>query len=166
MKRPLAVVLLCGSLWPAPGHSEIVERYDEFEGEYLVETRLVASEDDAPKLILRAAYKRARFDGDFVREATVSFSRTGDDWRWLGCHRWAWLVDSARTDLGETIHEGRVGTGFVLELVANPSVPFATVKKLASAKEVRVKVCNDAWTLSNAEMADLRRFVELLTPKK
>lgn len=88
--------------------------------------------------------------------ASLSFSRPSEHWRYLRCHSVDMLVDGQPLSLGRAEHDGSVYMGGVGETVSVQLTPDA-LRRVTTAREVRVRVCNDAWTLSDEMLSALHR---------
>jgi hypothetical protein len=76
---------------------------------------------------------------------------SSDDWRYLRCHSIDLLVDGIPYSVGRTDHDGRVGTGYVLEFITF-SVPTDEFLRMAVATRVEGKVCNTEFALLPSDM--------------
>lgn len=77
----------------------------------------------------------------------LSITTSHRRWRWLECHALHMLVNGEIVELDESDHDGRVGSGYVVEQVRVPLSRDAIVA-LTQASEVRVRICNDVMRLS------------------
>ncbi len=91
--------------------------------------------------------------------ASVSY----DGWRYLDCHPLYVLADGAPVELGDAEHKGVVEEGYVIEFVS-VRVNLPTLSKLANARAVTFKLCNDVLPLNATDMQDLRDFLAALRP--
>lgn len=89
--------------------------------------------------------------------AMLVFSRGSADWRYLRCHHVDMLVDGQPLALTDEEHDGRVLRGGVSEHVS-VRLDGAALQVLLAAREVRARICADAWTFTPRMMAG---FVEL-----
>jgi hypothetical protein len=94
----------------------------------------------------------------------INFYSQSKDWEYLECHDVNILADGKRISIIKTTHDGHVGEGYVLEYV-DSIISWDEVKKLSSAKNVEVQICNTEFVLSPKDMANLKELVRLLTPK-
>ncbi len=99
----------------------------------------------------------------------INLQSSADSWRYLQCHHTGWLVDDKPFQLPQPIHDGSVGSGYVLEFLIIAPVTLKQIEQLARAKKVEFKVCNDEYTATTNEMDDFRVFLSKLreaAPKK
>lgn len=169
----LAICLACttptstGSLAPPPRPSEsdvavevaarrrgsITERFDEF--------RRIG--------ILRAQWVLGAMQLDALRSSTdpsaalLSFSRTSSEWRYLRCHDVDALVDGTPMPLPRFSRDGEVGHGMVFERVS-AEVPIETLRAMAQASVVRMRVCSDEVRLEGEQLRTLRDFLARQPP--
>jgi len=80
-------------------------------------------------------------------------------WQYLNCNTTHWLVDDKPFELPQPIHQGEVGSGYVIEFLLIQPVSLSAIQQMAAGKKVEFKVCNDEVTLNKGEMEDLRKFV-------
>jgi hypothetical protein len=96
----------------------------------------------------------------------VLFSIHGkaEEWQFLDCHFVNMLVDGAPVRLSEAEHHGHVGSGYVLEFISFSTSPSQLVR-MAMGKEVRGRLCNVDFTLSDEDRAALREFASRMKPE-
>lgn len=90
-------------------------------------------------------------------------SRDGG-WRYLRCNNTYWLADGVPVDVPDSLHDGSVVSGGVLEQIVQP-LTLETMRTLASATTVEYKICNDEYTVTPQQMQGLRGvFTAYTTP--
>jgi len=146
-------------------YAEIEKKYDRFTKKTTISTKLSPFSSKGPKLCCGPFI----FEGEILKkspkEAPIFFMSRNDDWEYLNCHHTYLLVDGEPVDLGEGIHHGEVGSGYVLEFIFH-EVPFTLLQKLALAKKVEVKICNTEFVLTREDSSDLQEYIRFLTPGK
>jgi hypothetical protein len=103
-------------------------------------------------VLLATSRERAQTTGGFMM-----FSRPSERWRYLRCHSVDMLVDGQPVALGESDHDGSVFRGGVSEHVTVDLDP-AALRLVTTAHEVRVRVCNDSWTISQEMLSAMQRI--------
>jgi hypothetical protein len=103
-------------------------------------------------VLLHTTREHARTVGGFMM-----FSRSSEDWQYLRCHHVDMLADGQRVRLGESQHRGSVHRGGVLEIISVDLDP-AALERVTTAREIRVRVCNDAWTISSELVSAMQRI--------
>lgn len=136
----LGVVLAMGCA-PPPG---IVEtRADEFTGQtsHVLDHPLTSE----PPITGVARFLVVSADAG-ARPVTATISVWSESWRYLRCDRVDALADGAPVALGESgrDHGDVTSSGNVIEYV-RVEVPWASLVQMASAHEVRIRVCNDVY---------------------
>lgn len=110
-----------------------------------------------PAFTLRAVVK----DGVSKVGATFLFAsvsnRQGSSWRYLRCHNIDWLVDGKPVTMGETLHQGDVVRGGVMETIGQ-FVPTEAVAKIGMAQRVEYRVCQDEFYLTGEDIAAFKEF--------
>lgn len=150
--------------WPAiiaflvtiPALAEITEKYDRFKNQTVLKY-----EQNKPSAGL-PFYLLSGFEGTnkaSKRENVLTFHVSGSGWRYLRCNQTALLVDGKPFSVGKVEHDGRVGTGYVLEFLSI-AIPTAALRQLGNAKTVEYKICNDEYRLDDADLAAFKEITE------
>jgi hypothetical protein len=80
-----------------------------------------------------------------------------EEWEYLRCHFVDMLADGTPVRLGKPEHDGHVGNGYVIEFV-NFTVAPTQLFRMAAAKQVRGRICNVEFTLSDEDRLALQEF--------
>lgn len=88
----------------------------------------------------------------------VKLTSSNNKWRFLQCHTLDWLADGERIN-STTRHDGRVGNGHVLEFV-DTNIPFRKFACMATASNLRGKLCNTEFEFSPTQIGTLKAFAE------
>lgn len=88
----------------------------------------------------------------------VILTRPAKSWRYLECHTTRWLVDGERLSV-EAEHHGKVMDGGVIENLAF-DLSAKDLARIAAAESVEYRVCNDEYTLTEAQKAGLGKVAE------
>lgn len=157
----VALVLTLAAAAP-PAWGEFTKRYDRFTASTVVELRPLLGGlprgDFRPRLFVIASWKRDSKEP--VRTMALGLGGAWPVWRYLDCHSLYWLADGVPVDLGSVAHDGDVlADGSVIEHVWATEAPFDGVKKLAYARKVEFRICEDEYVVSEAELMDLRGIV-------
>ena len=89
--------------------------------------------------------------------AIISVRSASERWRYLECHQLRFLADGQPVQTAEAEHNGSVIHGGVTESVS-VHISAAEIARMASARTVRGKLCNDEWAFSPAQIAQLGEF--------
>jgi len=80
------------------------------------------------------------------------------DWTYSRCHSLVALADGEQIRFDQTSHDGDVrSSGRVTEKIST-AIGYDVLTRLAAANSVEFQLCRSEWTLSAAELADLRGF--------
>ncbi len=155
----VAALWLLGQEACASRAARTTVQHDEFTGETVLRTEAVMPPFGFTVRLLTTA------EGSTTVGGLMSFTRQGDfGWQYLRCHGVDILADGQRVETGVSEHDGSVLRGrTVLETVTVPLDP-AALRQVANSSSVRVRVCNDAWTLSRELMGGLHQIARHLTP--
>jgi hypothetical protein len=123
---------------------------DEFTGESVAYTPLMAVGEDMELMVLAS-----RSPKNDVLISLKSYSDNG--WEYLRCHHLHWLADGRRVDAPESKHDGHVSYGSsVIEDIEQHPVAESEFLKLATAKQVRGRLCNTEFQLQPSHIGELR----------
>lgn len=143
---------------PPPPKPVVKDEVDRFTGIRKVSWTSVVSGPGLFASYLATADKA----GSFKKSTPVIIlTTTGREWKYLKCNGTHWLADGARVPTIEVKHDGSVMTGGVIEHIAN-RFTYADFQRLAAAKSVEYKVCNDEFILYPSEIEGLKRTAELM----
>jgi hypothetical protein len=163
MKRLIVLFTLIACL-SALSQAEIEKKYDRFTQTTTVASKPIPPERGNPRLFLLATYPGEKPPANLT-DVGFFFVSCSKDWEYLSCNSTNFLIDGKPYSPGAATHKGHVSSGDVLEYLIYPKATFSTIKKLAAATKVEVKICNTEFVLSAKGMNDLKEFVRLLTPE-
>lgn len=163
--RALYLLLLAACVHAgAPG--EVAVKRDEFTGARHVELtgmQVTLSGGTFGRPATIHALGTAGLDGATMVVTVVSHlgGASYTSWKYLQCHAMHAVADGVPVELGRSRHDGRVGSGYLLEFIA-VDLDQAALEAIAGASLVRVRICNDVFELGPAHLARFRQLAALL----
>lgn len=92
---------------------------------------------------------------DGVKDGLVVLSGTFREWEYLRCSQTYWLADGERVLALSQDHDGTTGGAGVIEHVSS-LFGVAELRKIAAAKSLEYKVCNDEFRLTADQLAGFK----------
>jgi len=101
-------------------------------------------------------------EGKYILEpntVVIHFVNSSSNWQFLNYNETILLIDNKRYNLGSPKHNGSVHSGSVLEQLFY-NVSFSFIKKLAYAKNVKLRVGIYEYKISTENIAKIREYYE------
>jgi hypothetical protein len=138
--------------------AEIEIKYDKFKDITKVQThpQKTGGTKLQPALVLIGDY--AGRTPSTPKVCQLAFALKGSSWAYLDCHSLSCLADGSPVKLPSSKHDGRVGKGYVMELISI-MIPFSIIEQLSKCEKAEFKPCNTEFTLTKQEMQDLGTFM-------
>jgi hypothetical protein len=92
-----------------------------------------------------------------------NFGSSSDTWQFLRISSVAWLVDDNKRFSYKAIHDGTVGSGYVIEWI-DMSIPLADFLDIVNAKKVEVQVSTYQFALTGEQLEALKDFASRMNP--
>ena len=86
----------------------------------------------------------------------------GDAWNYDTCHSVNWVIDGTPMASGETNWEGKPLDGAVMETIFQMA-DYSDLEKMSGARSIEYRVCNDAFVLTDSDIAGIRSVVKALS---
>jgi len=158
----LALSLTCMSIG---AQAEIKIKTDRFTGLTQIETIPDRKTMDLGRPIPNFAARVGNRDGVQKKAVRVIFMSKSEDWKYLKCHSTYWLINGAPTKFGKVVHDGNVGKGFIVESIEQ-HMTVEQFAKIAAAKKVEVRICNDEFQFTEQDLTDARKVQSALHDSK
>lgn len=143
---------------------EITEEYDRFDQKTLVSLKPSFTEtEELPHGSLAVSYS---YDGtEPTPPLLVGFAlmSINDTWEFMKCHDLTLIVNENAPRSLETLHNGTVGRGYVIEQVVT-LMALNEFLALANADTVEGKLCRTVFELTPSQIAALRDLASRMQP--
>jgi hypothetical protein len=130
--------------WRKPG---LKVTHDEFTGQSSAHTPFMKVGKDLELVVVGSKGK--------VQDQLVWLISQSDDWKYLRCHNLYWLADGKPIVAPAPSHDGKVHRGGVSEDIEQ-TLSDAEFLKMATAKQVRGRICNTEFQLTPAQIGEVR----------